>query len=336
MRAMSPAWRLFEFAAVSGFVLALAFAGLIATAWPLVQRQLSRIDAGRRARLLCGMLVAPAVLGLLYAATLLTAAGARELPALRASCANHQGAWWHGCLWHPLEQRGEPWLWLALVVVAAGLLSTVLRAALGLWRGQRQLRTLIALSRSAEPEGDVLVVDVPTPLALAVGLGRGQVLLSRGLTDALSPDQLAAVKAHERAHLAHGDVRWQLIARVASLVHLPVTRRRLLDQLTLATEQRCDRHAAEVVGSPLLVAETLLAVERLNHGRSESKRLDPLLAVDFAHSFIDERILALLAPPDSASSGLGIGLLVAALVFLLCSAGWVHNLTELLVLLTAG
>jgi Zn-dependent protease with chaperone function len=332
---VSPALRLLEFALLSGFVVALALAALTAALRPVLSRGLQPLAPERRARIAWWLLVGPAVAGLTYTlATLLTGTGAQALPALQASCAAHQGSWWHACLWHPIERVQQPWLWIAVTAVAVGLFSTMSRTVVAVWRGQRQLRALIALSRRARGEGDVVIVDVAKPLALAVGIGRGHVLLSRTLVETLPADQLDAVIAHERAHLRHGDVLRHLLARAASLIHFPATRRHLLDQLRLAAEQRCDGAAAERVGSPLLVAETLLAVERLHRPGSDMQ--PAVLAVAFANGFLAERIEALLAPGERAAYPLGLCLAALASAFLVLSTGWVHHLTEFLVLLTAG
>ena len=301
---MSESWRVVEFALLSGVIVALALAACSAAVYPLLADRLAEQPAQRRARIAWWWLLGPALAGGLYAcATLLSGAAVRTLPAMQASCASHHAYWWHACLWHPMERAEEPWLWIALVVLLLALGSLSLRAAIGLWRGQRQLRTLIALSRGAEDRGDVIIVDSQSPLAIAVGLLGGRFMLSRGLVDALTPPQLEAVIAHERTHLHHRDVLRHLFARACSLLHLPGTRRQLLDQLSLAVEQRCDDAAAQHIGSPLLVAETLLVVERL-HPRG-GDRVQPLLAMAFAQRFLAERIRALLHPRRTRERALG-------------------------------
>ena len=130
-----------------------------------------------------------------------------------------------------------------------------------LYRGIHFRRNLRALSRNGIPGARLLSSN--RPLALSVGLLRPQVFVSTALLQGLSEEQLQVVLAHEQAHVRRRDGLRKYVAETASLLHLPRTRRLLLSDLSLATEQACDEVATRALGSRLGVAETILAVERL-------------------------------------------------------------------------
>lgn len=93
---------------------------------------------------------------------------------------------------------------LAGVLTVAGLVRLSL---LGL-RESRELRAARTRQRGAlqlvarpGPGAGVWVVDDPRTAAYCLPGSRGMVVISTGVVDRLSPDELSAVLAHERAHL---------------------------------------------------------------------------------------------------------------------------------------
>jgi energy-converting hydrogenase Eha subunit A len=333
---MSLDWRLVELALLSGFVVAIALAAIAALLQGPLCRLLDAQAPARRARLASAILGAPLLIGVAYAGLTLVVAryGARSA-SISAACSDHHGSWLHACLGHPLASASDSWLWLAfaaLLALCAGLLLQVGRALL---RARRELFALVRMGRRHDGHGNghVHVLETDAPLAVACEVGDGHVLLSRWLVDALSAQQLQVVLAHEQAHLAHRDVRTRLLARIASGLHFPALRRRLLDTLALACEQRCDLAAAERVGSRLLVAETLLAVERLYRDRPPVPHSP--IASAFGTEFLRERIEALLATRGPRRWPLGTLLASATAGLLVVSAGWVHNFSEFLVTVLA-
>lgn len=328
---MNLSWRLLEFALLSGFVLALSLSLL---AWLLqgpLLRALHQLAPAPRARLAWWLLAGPMLAGLAYAAvTLAIPLAGGSSPALDRACSSHDASWLHACLWHPLEHGESGWLWFGVAAVALACLALLARALRALLRARGALSTLARLGRGHDGDGQVRVLESDEPLALACGLGRGQVLVSRPLVEALTPLQLRVVLAHERAHLAQGDVRWRLLARMASGLHFPGVRARLLDALRLSAEQRCDRVAAAAVGSRLAVAETILVVERLLQGRRHHA---PAFSAAFAGDFVRERVEALLGLRRERRLPLGSAVALTALGFVSASAGWVHHLSEFLLML---
>ncbi len=324
---------LLQFAVLAGFVLALTLALLIwALQGPLL-RVLSNAAPAQRARLAWWMLVTPALAGTAYCfVTIAMPTLLHESASFTAACSDHAGSLWHLCTWHPSENGQSPWLWGVLALLVVYTASLVGRAVAGLWRIRQTLATVLRLSLRAKHSDDFDVLDIDQPLAVACGIGRGRVLLSRSLLESLDPLQLRVVLAHEKAHLAHRDVLFHLIAAALSSIQLPGTRRRLLRELELALEQRCDVVAAKVVGSSLTVAETIVAVERLFR-RYATLRLPITMA--FISDFVPERVQALLAPDQHRESWLGAMLGCLVIAFCVLSAGWLHHLTESLIAMVA-
>lgn len=139
-------------------------------------------------------------------------------------------------------------------------------------------------------------MDCAVPLALSAGLSRPEVYISSSLLTSLPSDMLGIIVAHERAHVQRRDGLVQFVAHLASLLHFPWVRRRLLAQLSLACEQACDQEAAREVGDPLRVAETLLALYR---AFTPTKLVPAVGALSFASGNLVPRIEALLSPPPT-------------------------------------
>jgi Zn-dependent protease with chaperone function len=329
---MNEFLRLLESALISALLITVALGAVSALLQPALARSVRSAGAGTRAWIALVLLCGPAVCGVLYALALVMASRLVDSSALaHAACSSHHQSWLHACLWHPIERGAAPWpglLVALLLLVGASLLVRV-------WcRRSLARRSLTALLRLAEKRRGLRVLAAETPIALACELGEGEVLVSSLLVERLPADQLQVVIAHERAHLRHRDALAGFIAWLASALIWPRARRRLLDALRLAQEQRSDEAAARSVGSRLLVAETLLAVEQLRAGRAPA--VESGFALAFAHGFLRERVLALLAPVRSEWIGLAGLLFVLQGLVALASTGWVHGLSEQLITVLSG
>ncbi len=96
-------------------------------------------------------------------------------------------------------------------IAVAGLLlagAVVLRAAgclaWELYRGRcdrREHAALVAATGRPSPELGVAIVDHDAPAVYCLPCGRNQIVVSAGALAALTPSQIRAVLAHERAHL---------------------------------------------------------------------------------------------------------------------------------------
>ena len=230
----------------------------------------------------------------------------------------------HLCFAHATLALTTP-LAVTLALCAGALAVAGLRGAGRLTRAQRELS-----SQPHEPAPalgpEVRLVRCARPFALTVGLWRPRIRVSSGLLEALSPRQLAAVLEHERCHLRRRDALRRLLAAIASLPHLPPLRRALRAELALASEQVCDEAAGRRLGDRLLVAETILRLERVL-ARARGPR-DALLAA-FDGSVVAARVQG-LAAPDRAEPRPGRRWWLAPTALTLAIAGVepLHHATE--------
>lgn len=318
-----------QFALLAGFILAITLTLLTSSSEHLLRRMLQHKAPAQRARISWWMLVTPALAGIAYmSVTLAMPSVLHHFSTLVAECSAHTGSLWHMCVWHPSDNGQSTWLWGGLALLATYAFWLGARAAASLWRVRRTLATMLRLSWRPDDSGKLHILEADQPLALACGIGRGHILLSTSLLERLNLAQLQVVLAHERAHVAHRDVLYRLIAVVLSSIQLPGTRRRLLRDLELAFEQRCDLAAAKNVGSSIVVAETIVAVEKIfqHHARGKGA-----LSMAFFLDFVPERVQALLSPGRENTSFLGLFLGLAVIAFCSLSPGWLHYFTESLI-----
>ena len=116
-------------------------------------------------------------------------------------------------------------------------------------------------------------------------------------------------------------------------VHGPSTRRRLAADLALACEEAADEAAAEAVGDRTLVAESILAVERLLGAAAPRMGL----ALGMAHCAAEARVEALLRDPlpPSPARGSRRAIWAAVAAGAVAAAFEIHHLTESLLDLIA-
>lgn len=151
------------------------------------------------------------------------------------------------------------------IVAAAALAAAALAVQLGsTWLNRRQRarhRLLLDLVARPAPDRDALVVDHPATTAYHLP-GRGRcIVLSTGALAALTPEQLDAVMAHERAHAR--EHHHLLLTPFHLLRQLTKSRftRRVCDHVELLVEMRADDHAARHHGAATLAA----ALQRFHH-----------------------------------------------------------------------
>ena len=201
------------------------------------------------------------------------------------------------------------WVAAGLLVAMELRLAGALRAA---QRARQRLQVEPWLGRH-DDRGDHQLVVVPTGRIVAYAV-EGQVVVSQGLVDSVSPGELAAVVRHELCHLRHGHHRPLTLAAAldGTLGFLPGVRRST-SVLRLALERWADESAADrvAVRSALeKVVRALIAV--------------PVVAPAFtAADTIRVRLVALAAGPATvaarwrlavAAPTLGLTLLAAAAV----------------------
>ena len=110
---------------------------------------------------------------------------------------------------------------LGLVLAGAVLARAAVTAAAHLRAAGREARRHAETARLVghpEPGLGATLVDHPQPAAYCVAGRHPTVILTTGAVQALDPDQLDAVLAHERAHLADHHHRLRATARIARQV----------------------------------------------------------------------------------------------------------------------
>ncbi|MCP2336328.1 M56 family metallopeptidase [Actinomadura rupiterrae] len=161
----------------------------------------------------------------------------------------------------PHHHRGL--LWGALASCAVAVLCSV-RLSRGVpraWRtvrSRRRHRSMLGLvARADDRHPDVLLLDHPLPVAYCLPAGARSIVISSGARSGLAPDELAAVLAHERAHLRqrHHALLMLLDLSHAALPWLP-TLRRAAATVPLLLEMAADdaavrRHGPRTVRSAL-------------------------------------------------------------------------------------
>lgn len=147
-----------------------------------------------------------------------------------------------------------------VALVAAALLAMLLSGTLLVTlvrtlRRRRKHRAMVELlaSRTARVPGARLL-DHPSPVAYCLPGGRGSMVLSAGLLDLLGPDELAAVVAHERAHL-RGRHDLVLLPFAAWRAALPLpTARMAHESVILLVEMLADDSARRAQPSTVVAA----------------------------------------------------------------------------------
>lgn len=197
----------------------------------------------------------------------------------------------------------------------SGHFSYGVAIALGLWGAVclvlqlRQVqRTLVAIEGYPQRHlGDFSVrwLGVEFPYCAQVGFWRSQLMITQGLVDLLSAEQLDAVLAHEKAHEQNHDTFWFIWLNCLRMMSVGLPHTALLwQELLLLREMRADRQAAQTT-DPLLLAESLVLIAQTIH-RVEPFEFGAMVMVPFheaqAHRLSD-RIEALLLAQETGNEG---------------------------------
>lgn len=155
-------------------------------------------------------------------------------------------------------------------LIAVGLvLFALVRLVWGLQSSLRAQRLADRLqdATATESRRRVLQVDTPAADCFSIGLSRPVIVMTDGLVQALTAEELAAVLAHEQAHLAHRDLPAELLLRAVSdaLIWLPTTHY-FLHTARGAIERRCDEVAAAET-SPAALAGALRKLGEVKQAR---------------------------------------------------------------------
>ncbi|ANJ27244.1 M56 family metallopeptidase [Agromyces aureus] len=231
----------------------------VALAWP-VPLALSRATwPSRSPALALALWQAIALAGALSMIGSLLAFGASPAGSLAAAVDHLVPAALHGAI--PAEYAI---VHLASITLAIGLaIHLLLNLGLTAVRAERERRRqhqLIALLGDPMPGVPrIRVLAHPEPLAYCVPGIRTATVLTDGLVDALEPDELAAVIAHERAHLDqfHHLVLLSFRAWHSALPWFPIANR-AERAVALLTEMLADDDARREVGDDTLRSAIVL------------------------------------------------------------------------------
>lgn len=211
----------------------------------------------------------------------------------------------------------------ALALGAQGAVGLV-----GSRRVRRRCRVESGLGQH-RPLGSHELVILPSaqPIALCVDGRPGQVVVTEGLAAALGPAEMAAVLAHESAHLDSGHERYLTAAGfVASAFCWFAPARASVAVLRLGLERAADEAAASQITGGRQVLRAALV-------RTVATALGTPVAAFSAADTVAERLEALESPPPPAglaSLGLlytpGIALGTASVAGLAAWSGYLHML----------
>lgn len=186
-----------------------------------------------------------------------------------------------------------------------------------IWRSvevARHVRRVVASTSIASDFGDdarttggIVVVDSDVPDAFAVPSGGGAVVITTGLAEALSNNELRAVIEHERAHLRHRHSVWIQMCEIAARVD-PV-----LEPLTAKVRHAAERQADESAAA-LGRRDALSAIARTALLRNQLDRGTRTLASTGGD--VVRRVQALGEPPQHRPDR---GILAAGVVLVLAS-----------------
>jgi len=254
--------------------------GLAAVAWgvsPLALRGAGLLRARTSKRLLFGLRLLPAaaallvVLGLCVPSYLLLEPGATP------------------------ERVSFVFFVLAILGFAAWSSSTAraVRGVAGSARYVRQCRRFGSMIHITGEPSPVIVVESDSPVLAMAGVFRTQFIVSRGVLEALTPEQLDAALLHERAHRASRDnFKRLLLLLVPDLLPFTGAFAALERSWSRISEWVADESAVEGnSGRSLWLASALVSVARLGSvpppspfvtslivdGRDLSERVDRLL-----------------------------------------------------------
>ena len=204
-------------------------------------------------------------LGLRTRASLLVQARLAPLTLALAIVPLVQIAFWR---FEPVQHAERPGLALPLLAVAgAGLLAVVAR------RGWRSLAATQRVTRAWRGTGDrteiagwqgpAWIVRTPFPIVAVVGVGRAELYVSHEVLRVCDAAELAAIAAHERAHVAGHDNLTRLLFAVAPAAGRAAGR---LERLWAATAEEIADVQARASGDGVTLAQALTKVARLAVG----------------------------------------------------------------------
>ncbi|TFV88477.1 M48 family metalloprotease [Blastococcus sp. CT_GayMR16] len=218
--------------------------------------------------------------------------------------------------------RGDHWVTLTLAgVLAFELVGVLVLSWIRTTRTRRRHRALLELV--VEPSAalpDTRLLDHPAPVAFCIPGARPLLVLSSGMVAELDEAQLAAVVAHERAHLRehHHLLLLPFVAWEAALPVLPAAARAHAAVRELV-EMRADDVALTSLSGPVPRRTLARAIVAAAGGAGGAGVPDGALAVTGSATGV--RVVRLLEPPQPLpAAARWVALLSAGLLLLLPTA----------------
>lgn len=129
-------------------------------------------------------------------------------------------------------------------------------------QGDRSIRQVGNYPLHAVGNTTARILEFELPYSAQIGFWKSELVISRGLLTTFDREHLAAVIAHEQAHVEYRDTFWFFwLGWIRSFSFWLPNTELLWQELLLLRELRADRKAAESVDF-LLLAESLLAVAK--------------------------------------------------------------------------
>jgi len=192
---------------------------------------------------------------------------------------------------------------------------TIALFVLTTWKNNRAVTALQRLSRT-DLSDSFSVLETRDILALSFGTFRPRVLISRGMLDRASPEQLRVIVGHELAHGYRLDNLRRFVASFVTSVWPQQQRSQLLNDMELASEQSCDRDIALITDNHVMVIET---IQQVNVWRGYGD-----------NSCCSARIQSLSMPEDIQVDGWKPAaiMLTGSIVFTLLTGEMLHRAAE--------
>ena len=214
---------------------------------------------------------------------------------------------------------------LSLITGGSLLLVSLLIGGLHSIRtARRRLRTLFGIAQRDEQRG-YLTVESPDLFALCCGIWNTKILVSQGLAQRLTPQQLRLVLAHEEAHGYRMDNLRILALRYLTAFWPRAVQSRACLELASDIEKACDFHAVESLENRddyVAILKIMMPGHGSASGTSKGTAFDSKEAA--------ERIAQLLDTPEryrSIFTGIAT-LFLFWIVQIAATTGLIHYLVE--------
>lgn len=233
---------------------------------------------------------------------------------------------------HQAEATG-----VALPLLAAGGAWVLAMMARRGWQCLRATGRVVRTWRQAGVPVDVpgwqgraWVVDTQFPVVAVVGVGRGELYVSADVVRACSSAEIAAIAAHERAHVTGRDNLTRMLFALAPAARRAAAR---LERTWTATAEEIADLQARAAGDGVTLAQALVKVARLALGATAA----PPIAVSafIGGDDLEGRVRRLLEParhPGYSLRGMPIAVVVPVAI---AAAVWclpdIHAAAEFLV-----